>query len=188
MSTRTATATIRATFESLIKNVLDASETGSPQISLGDKPSLQFATGTGANQCDRMWAQKARTVANGAAESLDIYDLGSVDIGAGAGNDGLGKSVVLAEICVLMIANASTSGGNLLIGGNGTGAAWNSIFASQTSGEDDAIVVLKPGGVLILAAPPDPAYAVADSTNHILKLDSSAGTCTFDIVILGRSA
>ena len=32
------------------------------------------------------------------AEDIDLYDFGSLDVGAGAGKDALGQSVVLAEI------------------------------------------------------------------------------------------
>ena len=188
MGTRTATATFRAIFDSTIKNVLDASATGSPQVALGNSPSLVFTSGTEANQADRMWAQKGRTITSGGPENLDVYDFGSVDIGAGAGLDGLGQSLTLAEIAAILIFNRSTSGGNLLVGGIAAVTAWISMFVSQTSSEDDEILVIKPVGLIGFGAPTDPAYAVADTSNHLLKLDSSAGTCTFDIFILGRSA
>jgi len=44
------------------------------------------------------------------------------------------------------------------------------------------------GGLFLLAAPDDPAYAVADTSNHLLRVNASGGNITYDIAILGRNA
>jgi hypothetical protein len=122
-------------------------------------------------------------MASSGTEDLDLYDLGSIDIGAGAGKDALGQTFTLAEVVALCVYLHPTSAGNLLVGGKATSAAWTSPFSANTDK-----LTLKPGGIFFLFAPTDPAYAVVDSTNHLLKLEASGGACTYDVAVLGRSA
>ena len=189
MGTRTAVTTVRAALEIAIKNVLDASDTASAKTSIGDTVSQVFKTGTTADKADRVFCRKALTVDEaGSPTSIDLFAFGSQNMGAGAGLDGLGQALSFVEIVAVMIKNYSTSAGNLIVGGEGTAAAWNSLFASQTSAPDDSALVIMPDGLFVICAPPDPAYVVANTTNHLLGIDSSAGVATYDIYIIGRSA
>lgn len=167
-----------------LNNTIDGSNVSS-SASLGQTvtPASQ-STGTGANQHDRFWGDQSRSLASGATEDIDLYDLGTIDIGAGAGKDALGQSIALAELTGLLVRNLSTSAGNLKVGGKGTTAAWNSLFDS----DDDAKIVLPPGGFFLVFVPADPAYAVADSSNHLLKIEASGGDCQYDLQLVGRSA
>jgi hypothetical protein len=82
------------------------------------------------------------------------------------------------------VFNRSTSAGNLLVGNNNTTAAWNSILNAS----DTAAITLPPSGILLLASTNDPAWAVADATNHLLRFTASGGAVTYDVYLLGRSA
>lgn len=148
--------------------------------------ALAIADGTSLNQADKLWFSTGRTLSQNANETLDVYDFASLDIGAGSGEDPLGGALALAEIMALMVINRSTSAGKILVGGDGTTAAWNSIF----NADDDAVLgPLGPGGMALICDPNAVSFAVADSTNHLLKVtENNTGAVTYDIAILGRSA
>lgn len=155
-------------------------------VSLGSKftPATALTSGTAANKADIFWADRDRTVTSGNTEDIDVYDLGSLDVGAGAGKDALGQAVTMAEIVAVLIECSAASAGTLLVGGKAASTAWNSLF----NGDDDAVLVVKPGGAFLVFAPTDPAYAVADTSNHLLTMAASGGNVTYSITILGRSA
>jgi len=95
-----------------LKNVLDDG-TG-PSI---NHPSFSFtksgtalSNGINDNEADRSWQSKDRTILSGVTETLDLYDLAGVDIGAGAGLDGLGQAIVFEEIVLLVIVNENDVG------------------------------------------------------------------------------
>ena len=175
---------VQAKLTTTIQNLLDASSTGTVAVDVGDTITKSPTSGTAADKADRCWTDKGRTLTSGNSEDIDVYDFGSLDIGAGAGLDPLGQALALAEIVAMLIQNSSASAGDLVVGGKGTTAAWNSLF----NADDDAVLVIKPGGFVLLYAPTDPAYAVADTANHLLKMAASGGDVTYDIHILGRSA
>ena len=153
-------------------------------VTQGEEISYSFTSGTTSSKADGIWADTGRTVTSGNAEDIDVYDLASFNIGAGAGLDAHGQARTHAEVCGIVVENRSTSAGTLLVGGKGTTAAWNSIF----NGNDDAELTLPPGTVFALISTNDPAFAVADTSNHLLTMTASGGDVTYDAVLLTRSA
>lgn len=174
---------VQANLTATVSNSLDG---GNATASAGQGFSVSntFANGTAANQADKIWSDNGRTITSGSSENLDLYDLAAFDIGAGAGKDALGQAWTAAEVVGLLIENDSTSAGNLVVGGEGSGAAWNSLF----NGSDTAKIEIFPGGFFMVTCPPATAYAVADSTNHLLKLAASGGNVTYCVTVLARSA
>jgi hypothetical protein len=148
-------------------------------------PATTLTTGTGANAADRIWSDMDRALSSGGTEDIDLYDLAAFDIGAGAGKDAAGQSWALVEVVCLMVYNASTSAGNLNVGGKSATTAFNSIFKSA---DDDAALIIHPGGWFQIFSPADPAYAVADVSNHLLKIEAPSGAVTYGVVVIGRSA
>jgi hypothetical protein len=150
------------------------------------KQFVELTNGTADDQADRVWGAVGRSVVAGAAVTLDIHDFAGEDIGGGDGNDAFGQDITLAEVCGLLAINTTvTGGGNLLVGGDGTTAAWNSPF----NGDDDALVVVPPGGAFVVQSRYDgEGFAVTDTSNHLLKLASSAGTVTYTLVVIGRDS
>lgn len=181
MGTRTATGNIVMGMTGEIANLLDADETGTPTASLGDRINATYTTGVAANQIDRIWSDKGRTLSGATSENIDVFDFGTIDIGAGAGLDALGQALALAEIVAILIENQSGSTGTLTVGAEGSAAEWESLLG------DGSTIILKPGEVFFARATADPAWAVADTTNHLLKLASSANL-TYNIHIFGRSS
>jgi len=148
------------------------------------EPATLLSNGTTANKADRLVQDRDRELGSGNTRDLDMYSIGNMEP-RGTGLDLLGNTVTLAEVVTVLIYNhPGDSAGNLLVGGKGDSTAWNSPF----NGDDDAVMVAVPGGWLMLHAPTDPAYAVADGSNHILQLEASGGDVTYDIAVLGRSA
>lgn len=139
-----------------------------------------FSSGTTANKADRLYFEIDQAITSGNSVSLDLYDLENFD----STDDVLGNTITFAEIVAILIENEAGSAGDLIVGGDGTTAAWNSAFG----GDDDAAITLGPGGILFLFNPDDPAWPVADTSNHLLKLAASGGNTTHNIAIVGRSA
>jgi hypothetical protein len=164
------------------KNVLTDAETPTYDSEYGYAADL--TTGTGSGEADRIFTSQGRELTSGTSEDIDLYDLNLLDIGAGAGNDPLGQPWVVREIVYLSIVNSSTSDGTLKVGGKGNAQTWSAPF----NGDDDALVLVVPRGFVQLYGASDPAYAVANTTNHVLKIEASGGDCTYDIVVVARSA
>lgn len=173
---------IRLALDAVFTNGLTDGQTLSATHSFAFSDSL--ADGTSADQADKIWKSENRSLSGATSETIDVFDLASINIGAGAGKDCFGGSWATVEIVGLFVFNDTTSTGNLTIGADGTTACWNSIF----NGDDEAAIgPIGPGGWFGIYRPDNPAFAVADSSNHLLKIASSA-SLTYDIWILARSA
>jgi hypothetical protein len=113
------------------------------------------------------------TVAAGNLD-IDLYDLGTLDVGAGPGDDNLGLSHTNSAIHAILIENASSSAGDLRIDTNVTGA-WTGLLPASTTLDLDA-------GSFLHCVFGTTGKAVADTTNHILRLAAIGGTCTINVV------
>lgn len=144
-----------------------------------------WTTGTGDGQADRVWVEKDITLTSGASISVDLYDFAGRDIGKGSGIDAQGYAMALAEIAYIGVRVTSTGTGKVRIGGEGSGAAWNSGFGGSDSAVSHDV---GENGSWELVAWNDGDLPVADTTNHLLKFLGVTASVTFDLVILGRSA
>lgn len=186
---REGSAIVRLDINTLIKNT-DADGSSDPFGPAQFLVALAMKTGTGLNQIDRVVTSFGRTLAQSASETIDVHNFTAFNPGAGAGNDQLGQAVALVEIVLIGVrvhptSETAVSLGTLLVGNDGTAAAWNSMFGA----DDTAAITLLQGGFFVAGAPPDPGWAVADTTNHLLKFEEGGvGAVTFDLLIAGRSA
>ncbi len=130
-----------------------------------------WESGGSANQAQVLFYDR-RTLGT-TSESLDIFDL------SGA-RDGHGDVLAFAGIKMLIIRYYGA--GTLKVGGNGTTAAWNSPFG----GDDDALLQIEAGGFLILAAPTAGGYPVADTANHLLKIENTGTSADYEIWLIGE--
>lgn len=183
----TLTATVTARVTSTYENEITTDGTGiasKAKASLNLEPVLALTDGTSAGQADKIIKAAGQTLTSTTTD-IDVYDLGSLDMGSGAGRDNLGQTVALAEVVVVLIYVHSTSTGTLIVGGNGTAAAWNTPF----NGSDTATIGPFPAGSIVMLATRNAAgFAVTDSSNHLLRLEASGGTVNYDLVIIGRTA
>lgn len=183
LSNLQANLTLGATLRNTIEGSVVFSGAQSITWKHGDTTAL--SSGTGANKADMIYLFPGRTLTSGNSENIDLYDLGSLDVGAGAGKDGAGLAWVAAKLTGIVIVNDPASEGNLLIGGEGSGAAFNSIF----NGDDEAVFgPLAPGDPFFALNRSASAWAIADTTNHLLKIAASGGDATYDLLLMARSA
>jgi hypothetical protein len=135
---------------------------------------INLATGTGANQADKIFHDE-RTLTASATENLDL---------SGTLTDAFGATLIFARIKGLIVYASPANTNNVLVGG----AASNG-FINWVSDTTD-VVVVRPGGLFALFAPDATAYAVTAATGDLLKVTNSAGTTgvTYQIVVVGSSA
>ena len=179
--TRTAKLNAKVEFTLKASNALGAN--GDAVASKRKLIEIELLSGTTLGKCDRIWFDEGRSLSVG-TEDLDLYDLGSEDMGAGAGNDPLGQTLTFAEIVALIVVNDDADG-TLKLGGKGDTTAWNSLFG----GDDDAVLVVPPLTAVVIICRSDPGFAVADSSNHILQVEAAtADVDDWSIYLVGRSA
>lgn len=174
MGTRTLTSSIRVTLSMTPVNLL-VDGTKAPEVILGDTWTLDMATGVSDDQADRAWSLYDRGLASGANENIDVYDFGTLDIGAGPGNDALGQALTLTEIASIIIRNQGP--GDLTVDGTQANG-WTPIGNPEP---------LKPNGILVLHNPADGAMPVTDATNHLLNFAAANGAIVYDVHIAARS-
>lgn len=144
------------------------------QFNINRTNIVDLATGTASGQADKMWSDQ-RTIAASGTDDLDL---------AGSLVDAFGATITYARIKALYVAAAAANTNNVVVGG----AASNQ-FINWVGTATDKIVI-RPGGMLLLACADATAYAVTAATGDLLRIaNSGAGTgVTYDIVIIGSSA
>lgn len=152
-------------------------ELRSGTISTGlDRRVITLTDGSGANQASRIYGDSG-TLAASASVTYDLYDFeGARDVE--------GNTFALSKVKALAIRNNATDANSILrVGGEGSGATFNSVNGSDTV----RIADVAPGGELILAAPTAAGYQVADVSNHLLKLENlnNSASLDFDLVVVG---
>jgi hypothetical protein len=121
---------------------------------------------------DRVFAARSQALANAATFDLDLLDLGTYDLGNGAGRDSLGLGHSNATIHYIRIRCQSTSTGSLTVDG------------SQTNGWTEFIPTTH------VLAPGDEIFGkwvtgkVVDATHKILRFTAGGGDLTYDIDFL----
>lgn len=134
----------------------------------------EMTTGSGLNQASQVWYDR-RTLSAGASENISVV--------TPSARDSLGTTLALTKIKCVYIRNRNlTAGNNLKVGGEGSGAAWNSPF----DGSDTAKTIVGPGGSLSWVAPEAAGFSAATTTNELLKINNvGASSVEYDIVIIG---
>lgn len=132
---------------------------------------------------DRVWALTDYSLTTGAGNlDIDLYDLGTIDVGAGAGRDNLGLSHANARIIAFAIRNQEvSSGGDLRIDQNGTAASWTGFFHDSTQLD-------LAQGAMMSAYLGESGKTVTDSTDHLLRLSAQTNDCTIDVVFYSKQS
>lgn len=158
---------------SLVASLTSALDLAEAAVPLTVTETIRLATGTGANQADKIFHDR-RTLGASATEDLDLV---------GSLADALGVTITMARLKALIVKAASTNTNNV----NVTRPAANGVPLFLAAG--DGVPVL-PGGFLAWVAPNAAAIAVTAATGDLLTFTNSAGSTgvTFDVVIIGASA
>lgn len=172
MAANTLTSKLTLLVASLLQNTVGVA---SVNANAEASPMVSLANGTDANEADLLFSN---TVTLSAEATLD-YDL------AGAAMlDIFGVAVAFARIKAIVIIASSANVNDVILGG-AAAAQFYGPFGAAT----DTIAV-RPGGLLVLAAPDAVGWPVTPTTADILRV-AAGGTgtgVTFDIVIIGASA
>ena len=129
---------------------------------------VAFSEGSAANQAQYLYTAQPTIAASGSS-NIDL---------AGATTDALGATLTCTTVKFIYVKAAAANTNNVLVGGAGSNTFINWV------GDATDIVVVKPGGFLLLVAP-GTGYAVTAATGDLLKLaNSSSGTgVTADVAI-----
>lgn len=169
------TTTLTVGLSATLLQQLDLSQ---PKDALSYAFPGSLTTGTADAQADILW-HDARSLSPNSSDTLDL---------AGSLVDGLGVTVNLARIKLIIIENTSTVAGDvLLVGGAASNAweGWTTVAGSK--------IKVGPKGIVQLYNPSAAAYAVTAGTGDQLKIansnnSTSASALTYKIIIIGASA
>lgn len=155
-----------------LTSALDLSTVSSP---VDIRQQIDFASGTGAGQADKLWTD-TRTLTASSTEDLDL---------AGVLLDPFGATITFAKIKALLIRAAAGNTNNVVVGG-ASATQWSTLLGTTGT------VILRPGAVLLVAAGSADAtgYTVTAATGDLFKVanSSSGSSVTYDIAIVGTSA
>jgi len=131
---------------------------------------ISLLDGTGAGKASKGYSAP-RSLAASATDALDL---------AGGLTDAFGASITFTKIKMIIIKAADTNTGNLTVGGGTTPA--NSWLGAATDK-----VVIKPGGIFILAAPDANGYTVTNTSADLLNIvNTVAASAAYEILLAGE--
>lgn len=138
----------------------------------------QYTDGSGADQCQDMYRAQRTVLAN---------DYDSIDF-AGSLTDVFGNTLTFSKIKqILIVSQSTTEGDDLEIGGQATPTGGN-LMSEIFSGQTDASIKLKHGGVFLLACP-GTGYAVTGGSADVLLVKNvGVNSVTYDIIVKGVRA
>lgn len=132
---------------------------------------LQLLNGVGAGNASKSWYGAGRSIAGSGTDVLDL---------AGVLTDAFGAVLTFTKVKAIVILPAATNASTLKMGG-GT----NPIVSLFNAGTDK--LVLRPGGLFVLACTDATGYAVVATTgDNITITNDSASASTYDILIVGE--
>lgn len=177
--TRSATATVELRVSCVVQNTL---EDGSVAKATVGRAYLNddLADGVEASQCNRA-LQYQGSLAENASLDMDLYDYAALDLGAGAGLDGLGQTLTIEEIVLIMIKQTGGTG-RLEIQRTtpSNPVPWAPVLTVANGG------ALRSGGVVLMYNPGEDALDVEEASEDTLRLTATGGTATFTVLILGK--
>lgn len=185
MSTRSAEAEVKLSFNATITNALGSSAgAGNSNVTANHNATIvsgRINDGIGSGQANRAWWSEGRTLGSGGNETLDLYNMTGLDIGAGSGNDALGQALTVEEAVGIIIYVDPASTGALQIE-PGSSNPLNCFGSGLTVANGGA---LNAGGVAMLWQPGADGIDLS-STKKNLKFTASGGDVTYSVYVLGR--
>lgn len=171
---------LSAGFAAVVNNLLADGITVST-VPLNGKVSQAFQNGSsGAGKADSAWGDAVRTLAGSATDTIDLNAMASIDIGAGSGKDPLGVAIANAKVMGLLIISDPASVGTLTVGDAGSNA-WAALLGATGT------MQVGPGQWVMIGTQGD-GWATDSTHKNLLITNSSAGSTSYGIFLLGRSA
>jgi hypothetical protein len=166
------TSSFKVTANAALSSALDLGTVSAP---FALTSSVALATGTGAGQADKVFAD-TRTLAASATEDLDL---------AGVLTDAFGAAITFARIKAVIITADADNTNSVQV----TRPASNGVPLFMAAGDG---IALRPGGVFAWVAGSADAtgVAVTAGTGDLLTITNSAGSTGVDysVMIVGASA
>lgn len=180
MSNRSASGDVKLTTNPVIVNTMDDGQVA--QCSLGGTLiNDRMDDGVSEDQFNRAWEDVERSLASGASEDIDFYDLGSIDIGGGAGADALGQALTFEELVTVVIRQISGAGRLQINATDPTNKlAWMPTMTVANGGG------FRNGMALMIHNPNTDGLPVTDASSHMVRFGASGGAVVYSISILGR--
>jgi hypothetical protein len=142
---------------------------GSGQLAPSLAVNLAFGTGTGANNVQWSFSKSATATAAPVTYTLSALV------------DDLGRTIALTKVRAFVIAHLGTVDGQPLTIGAAATNPWLAPFADVSDK-----LVIRAGGVLVMAGPLATGYAVTAGSSDQLKLDPGANTIPFKTFFMGE--
>ena len=127
---------------------------------------------------DQVLLLDKEAITSGTSLTIDLYDLGTLDVGAGAGDDNLGEAHANSAINSIIIQNDGDSAGTLRI--NQTVAnSWSGLLGGSTS------IDLPAGGFFALSYG-STGSTVTDASSHLVQLDAVSGDVSATLIFVAN--
>ncbi len=166
---------------STLTNTLnDATTAAVAHPALNYSPSIDNGVNTG--QANRVWQSDGRSISSGGQETLDIFDFAVVDIGAGAGNDGVGLSMTLEEIVAIAIVNKNAIGAAGILEVLPATSEGFTAIGTHTVANGGA---LYGQGLLFKSQPAEAGFDVT-AVRHRITFRAVSGDVSYSLYILAR--
>ncbi|WP_291295815.1 hypothetical protein [Elioraea sp.] len=165
------TSTVDLSVAALYTKILDLQSASAP---VQAKFTVSLAEGTGANQANRVFADR-RTLAASATENLDL---------AGVLLDAFGDTIALARVKVLIVRASAANTNNVIVGGAGSNGFVGPFGAAAHTAS------VRPGGMVAFACADATGWPVTAGTADLLQIaNSGAGTSVeYEVIIIGATA
>jgi hypothetical protein len=141
---------------------------GNRSYSLTKTYTNRFANGLDADEANSFFTDTRTTSGN---DDLDL---------AGGLTDAFGNTITFTSIKGMIIFADADNVGNVLVGAEGTNEF------SSFLGNDTDIVKVPPGGMFCITNPAATGFGVTANTGDILRIASSSGSVSYDIILIGE--
>lgn len=117
-------------------------------------------------------------ITSGSSLTVDLYDLGTLDVGVGAGEDNLGETHANSSVNSIIIQNDGDSAGTLRINQT-VASSWSGLLGGSNS------IDLPAGGFFALSYG-STGSAVTDASSHLVQLDAVSGDVTATLIFVAN--
>jgi len=127
---------------------------------------------------DKLLFLENKAIASGTSVTVDLYDLGSLDIGNGSGLDNLGETHANSSINSILISCADDSAGTLRLDQT-VANSWTGLTGGSTQ------IDLPAGGFFSINYG-SAGKAVTDASSHLLTLTAVSGDVTATVIFVAN--
>lgn len=176
----TVTSKLQLILGSLLQNTIGVA---AATANVDRNTTYSLASGTAANQADRVYSATVTRTHGAPASDLDL---------AGVLLDAFGAVITFVKVKAIVIFAAAANVNSVVVGGGATAPLDSILFDYVATALAQPALKIKPGGMLMLVAPDVNGYAVTATTADKLQIASGDEDATTsvsaDIVIIGTSA